>query len=298
VIRIEGTNFDVPPAPPASGYVGGDSPVTVEVEVDGRAADEVKVWHSGLITCLVPPYRGDPAVLTASPGLDVDVLIRNVGPPIDEDTFVDAFTFQRADLTRDTGILVHVVKTLILELRRQVIQNIAVSTRIDYDAATGDSLDIVEIASVPGIALLGPDIQEDKFRRTSEKPNTQDVPTLTYTKKRIERTSRIAWDVTILGRGLTQALNLVSEFTEYFRRHPRLVVDRDSTDPAAGTVEYDLFLTSGPTRTGSANEDDVYGYAAGFEIRGVPIDADAGTQIEWGTMLDDPADVDFTYEEE
>lgn len=298
LIRIEGTNFDVPPAPPATGYVGGDYPVTVEVEIDGRAADEVKVWNSTLITCLVPPYRGDPAQLSASPGLDVDVLIRNVGPPVEEDTFTDAFTFRRADLTRQTSVLVHVVRTFILELRRHVLQNVAVSTRIDYDLDTGDALDIVEIAEVPGIALLGPDIVEDKYRRTNEKPNAQDVPTLTYTKKRIERTCRIGWDVTILGRGLTQSLNLVSEFTEWFRRHPRLVVDRDSSDPTAGTVEYDMFLTSGPRRTGSPNEDDVYGYAAACEIRGVPIDADEGTQIEWGTMLDDPPDVDFDYEEE
>jgi hypothetical protein len=297
LVRIEGTNFELPPAPPATGYVGGGYPETVEVEFDSRLASEVKVWTSGLITCLVPPYRGDPSLLSASPGLDVDVTIRNLTGP-EEDTFTDAFTYKRTNLARPDGALAHVVRSLVLELRRQVIDYVAGATQIDFDGDTTDTLDIVELAKVPALALFGPDVQEDKYRRTSKKENVQNVGTLEYEKKRLSRTSIVSFDATLTGRGLGELTQLETEFIQFFSRNPKLAVDRDSTDPSAGLVEFDMFLNSGPSRAGAANADDVYSATATFAIHGVPIDADDGTRIEWGKMMDDPPDVDVTYEQE
>ena len=297
LIRIEGSNFELPPAPPATGYVGGSSPGTVEIEIDGRLASDVKVWTSGLVTCLVPPYLGEPSELSASPGLSVDVVIRNLTGP-EEDTFVGAFSYARADLSRSDGTLKAVMRKLIRDLRRQVLDYIAFATQIDFDGDTTDTLDIVELAQIPALALFGPSIEEDKYYRSTAPQSSQDVAQLEYTKKQAPRTSRLSFDATLTAQDVGELAQLEQEFIGFFQRNPRLSVDADTTDPSAGTVEYEMFLLTGPSRGGTVNTNDVYSATATFEIRGVQIDADEGTQIEWGKMLDDPPDVDVTYEQQ
>jgi hypothetical protein len=297
LITIEGTNFDLPPSPPATGYVGGDWDETVEVEINGEPCTDVKVWSATKLTCLTPAFKGLSSSLSADPGLDVDVLIRNIGPPAEEDTFTDEFTYKRTDLTRSDGPLRHVLRTLIETMRRQIIDNVVTSTAIDYDSSTGDSLDIVEIAEIPSIALFGPSVSEDFFRRTPERSSTQDVPNLEYEKKREPRVCILSFDATIVADSMMQGAHLVEEFVRFFNRNQTLTVDQDSTDPSAGTVDFDTYLTSGPARSGTANADGTYSFTSTFEIHGVPIDADEGTVIEWGSMLDDPADIEDSYEE-
>lgn len=296
LVRIEGTNFELPPTPAATGYVGGSCPETVQVEVDSEFATEVKVWTSELITCLVPSFRGEPSALSASPGLSVDVLIRNLTGP-EEDTFADAYTFARANLARTDGALKHVLRTLVLELRRQVIDYIVFATQVDFDGDTADTLDIVELAEIPALSLFGPDITEDKFRRSSERPTVQNVPTLEYERKRTPRVFTISFEATLTARGVMELAQLTTELVNFFTRNPKLSVNKDTSDPTAGRVEFDMFLNSGPSRTGSANADDVYSATASFAIHGVPIDADEGTRVEWGKMLDDPPDVEMSYEQ-
>ena len=296
LVRVEGANFELPPAPPATGYVGGSDPVTVEVEVDGRAAEEVKVWSSTLLTFLAPAYRGDPSALASSPGLAVDLTIRNVTGP-EEDTFAGAVAYSRPSLARADGPLKHVVRTLLRELRRQVIDNVAMATQVDFDGDTADALDIVELAAIPALALFGPDIQEDRFRRTSQREATSDIPSLTFSKNRVPRVCQLGFEATLTARGAGELQQLTQELIDFFNRNPRLEVDADTADPTAGQRAFDMFLDSGPTRVGTANADDIYSANATFTVHGVPIDADDGTQVEFGYMLDDPPDVDVSMEE-
>lgn len=295
-MRVEGTGFELPPAPPATGYVGGSDPVTVEVEVDGRAASEVKVWSATLLTFLAPAYRGDPSALVASPGLAVDLTIRNVTGP-EEDTFAGVLAYSRPSLARGDGPLKHVVRSLIRELRRQVIDNVAVATQVDFDGDTADALDVVQLAEIPALALFGPDIQEDRFRRTSERKATSDVPSLSYSKTRVPRVCQLGFEATLNARGVGELQQLQQELLTFFQRNPWLEVDLDTSDPSAGVRSFDMFLDSGPARIGSPNADDIYSASATFTIYGVPIDADDGSTVESGYMLDDPPDVDVSSEE-
>lgn len=289
LVTITGTGFELPPAPPATGFVGGDAPESVQVEFDGQRATEVKVWTATLLTCLPPAYTGDPEDLSASPGHSVDVTIRNV-VGTEEATFTDAYAYQRTDLTRADGALQHVLRRLVRDLRRQVLQEVAFATTVDYDGDTSDLLDIVELAKIPAIALFGPDVQENLFRRTNEKPTEQDVGQLEFSKYRFPRVADLTFDATLTARSMGEYLQLANEFVEFFNRNPLIAVDKDSTDPAQGTVEFDMFLTSGPSRGGAANTDDVYSGSATFVIRGVPIDADEGTQIQWGQLVENTDD--------
>lgn len=291
LVRITGTNFELPTVP-TSGYVGGDTPETVQVEIDGELCTEVKVWQATELTCLTPAYRGSPSVLNADPGLSVDITIRNIGPPIEEDTFAGEFAYRRADLTREDGPLRHIERTLIREMRRQIIDNVVPATTVDFDSSTGDALDIVELAEVPAISLFGPTIREDRFRRESEKPTTDDEPSLEYTKTRLPRVSMLTYTMTVTARDKGELLHLDQEVLDFFNRNPQLSVDIDTTDPSAGRVEFEMFLDEGPARGGSANSSNIFASEATFTIHGISIDGDAGTQIEWGHMVDEVDDIE------
>jgi hypothetical protein len=298
LIRIDGSNFELPPSPAPTGYVGGSVPESVQVEIDGEFATDVKVWTSGILTCLTPPYRGTPSSLSHDPGYAVDVTIRNLTGP-EEDTFTDAFSYKRRDLARRDGALAHVCKTLVRELRRQVIDNVAVATQVDFDGDPSDGLDIVELATVPALTLFGPDMTEDKARRGDiERPQARDLTELEYYKHRYPRIEIVSFEVGLVARGTTQSANLIQEFIGFFNRYPKLVVDIDSTDPSAGTVEFDMFLTNDPSRIGRKTHDDILTYSATFEIHGVPIDSDTPTRIEWGKILESDYDTEFTYEQQ
>jgi hypothetical protein len=297
VVQIVGTNYDVPTIP-ATGYVGGDPDETVQVLIDGRLATQVKVWASTLLTCIVPSYRGDPDSLTADPGLDVDVVIRNVGPPVESATFTDAFTYKRTDHTRTVdGPMKHILRTLRGEVRRQILNNVVFATSVDFDGDTSDTLDIVELAQIPGIALFGPSISEDKFRRNSERPATSDTGTLEYTKTRIPRVNILTFEATLVARDMGELMSLSQDVLDFFNVNTELVVDKDPEDADEGTVEYDMFLTDGPSRSGSSNTSDVYSATFTFTIHGVTIDGDEGVQIEWGKMVEDTDDF-LTLEKE
>lgn len=297
VVQIVGTNFDVP-AVPATGYVGGDPEETVQVLFDGRLATQVKVWASTLLTCIVPSYRGDPSLLTADPGLDVDVEIKNVGPPEESDTFSDAFAYKRTDHTRSVdGPMKHILRTLRGELRRQILDNVVFATSVDFDGDTADTLDIVELATIPGIALFGPSIAEDRFRRNNDKPTTSDTGTLEFTKTRIPRVSILSFEATLVARDMGEMSSFMQDVLDFFNVNTELVVDKNPEDVSEGTVEYDMYLTDGPNRSGSPNTSDVYSATFTFSIHGVTIDGDEGVQIEWGKMVEDTDDF-LTLEKE
>lgn len=294
ILRIEGADFELPPDPPSTGYVGTTFDESMEVEIDGRLCEEVRVYSSSLLTCVAPAFRGDPDDLTT--GYLADVVLRNLTGP-EESTYVGAFTYKRADFSRRDGCLLNVVRTLIRELRRQVLNNVAISQAVDYDASTGDSLDIVELAGIPGLALFGPDIVEDKFYRGSIRPNVQDLGSLEYTKYDIPRVVTLRFTATLTASEGGEMMNLVQEFLMFFRNNKTLDVQLDSTDASQGYAGYEMFLTDDPSRSGQANESDVREMEATFEVRGVPIDEDEWQPVEWGRIMDDPADIEVNTEQ-
>lgn len=295
LVRIVGSSFREHPTPPPTGYVGGELTPSMEVEIDGRQASDVRVYSTTELTCNVPAFRRDPALLET--GLDVDVVLRNLDP-VEETTIAAAFTYKRVNLARGRGVLAHVVATLIDELRRQVVDNVALSTDVDYDAESGDMLARVELAKLPGVALFGPDIRwSSGVRREQKRTQRRDVPGGEYEKFHEPDVVDLAFSAVVVANGPTEFLNLAQGFHLFFRRTPELEVDRDADDPNAGTELIDLFLTEPPNRTSTANAGDTHSAGASFELRGVPLDEDDLLRLEYGTILGDPADVEISSEQ-
>jgi len=286
LLTLVGTDFTVPPAPAATGVATGPTE-TVQITINGRLATDVRVYSSALITCLCPQFKGEPSDLSHSPGYACDIVISNVGPPVESVTETDGFAYQRPDFTRTEGVLRNVVRTLVLDLRRQVIENVQTSRQVDYDAATGDGLDIVELAGVPGIGLYGPDMQPDNTRRHVARRPSSSLATFEYTRYQAPVYKRLAFEATLHAENLEEYLALATEFVLFFKNNLDLEVLSDDQDPTSDYVDIPMFLTSDPSRAGVADESSTITGVASFELHGVEIDADDRVPVRWGRVLQD-----------
>jgi hypothetical protein len=292
LLVIQGQDFVVPPYPTPTELPVSEPEETVSVTVNGRAATNVEVWDYSLITCICPPFRGDPDQLSANPGLAVDVVVTNLGPPAEPTTVTDGFAYRRTDLTKTEGVLYTIIRTLLLELRRQVINNIAVSTHVDYDGSTGDGLNIVELAKVPGIALDSVSIVDNHNFWEKGKHAVQDGTQDNFTEYGTPRAVNLVFDASIIGENTNEAAQLAQEFMLFFspRRTPRLCVPSDDTDPDSEEIRFPMILTSPPSKRGNANAAGTTTLSATFEIQRVLIDADDLIAVNWGKVLEDPPD--------
>jgi len=296
VCKVVGTDFKLPPAPAATGYVGGTWTPSMEIEVNGREAEDIRVYSSSLLTFIMPAFRGDPNDIGI--GLDVDLVLRNLDPD-EPTTATDAFQYKRQNIARGDGALAHIVRTMILDLRRQIINNVAPSTEIEYDADSGAAIRKVTIASTPAIAVFGPGIRENLIYRTPRRAPVQDVGTLTYNRFREPHIVDLLFDFTIFTANdgaERDLLNLQQLMILFFRDNTHLTVDQQPDDLSAGTVELQLWLTAEPSVDQIANTANLHSASGSFEIRAVPLDHDEWLGIEQGYMTDDPADVDIDYE--
>ena len=164
LVVINGTNFRIPDPVPATGFVGGPEPVTLRVTIDGVPALRAYAMSTIQIAVLMPAYRGDPDVETLAASNVTIENLDNDGNPVGGETVTaaDAFTYERPQLDGSTNFK-RLVRELLRTFKRQVIPNTVLTTHTDYDDTTGDALNIVALAKLPGIVLTGPDLRKNTF---------------------------------------------------------------------------------------------------------------------------------------
>jgi hypothetical protein len=109
----------------------------------------------------------------------VDVVVRNLdddGVPIvgEEAVRSGAFTYAQPRLTAESD-LTRLVRTLLRELKRQVLDNVVLTVQTDFDAETGDELHLAQFAALPGLVLVGPELVEDRCYSLNRLPEAPDV---------------------------------------------------------------------------------------------------------------------------
>jgi hypothetical protein len=183
-------------------------------------------------------------------------------------------------MARSTGVLVQVIRELVLRLRREVIDNIAVQTDIDYDPETGDSYDVVDVVSPPGIALLGPSIEQELSRRFPVKTTIQTGDYLDrYREPKVVMLSFTVAIVTTGDGAYTEILNLSQEFSMFFHRNPTIPIWRDPAHHELGTIDVELWLDQEPSPTDLTNPKGVRTMAARFSAHAVPLDWDGTSDL-------------------
>jgi hypothetical protein len=108
-----------------------------------------------------------------------DVVLRNLDPdgvpvPGEEATLTAAYRFLRAPIVREAD-LTRVVRALLRELKRQVIENVSASVALDYDDTPSDGLNVVAMAKLPSLVLSGPRLVENRFFSANE-PHEDPAP--------------------------------------------------------------------------------------------------------------------------
>lgn len=162
LIEVSGTGFALPPAPTARGPTVLPKP-SVSVTLGGVACPTVWVISSTLLRALTPIHdpSGLPATDTAPAVSASDLVVQNLDAtgaqvPGEVVTLPACYSFQRP-VRNATVITVTLlaIEQLVTELARQVHPNVEFQPHTDYDPNTGDGLDLVTFASLPGIGLIG-----------------------------------------------------------------------------------------------------------------------------------------------
>jgi hypothetical protein len=232
VVEVTGTNFRLP-TPPAPTGITTPPPPSVQVLFGGKLATAVAVVSPTLLYCQAPIH--DPGT--------VDVVVRNVddsGAIIGSETATLAacYAFQRPDLTVERSELARCMEAFILEMRRQIIDAVDWAVHTDYDASTGDMMNIAYMGSLPALVLS--DLELPENRTASEGTYEVDIDENTY----VERRAPIMVDANFTVMGIASdpptLLNLLQAVRTFFKKNPQLVYDRDKDDSTRGTIAYDM----------------------------------------------------------
>ncbi len=268
IVEIAGTNFRLPDPPVATGPVPVPEFTTVEILFGTVAATRSAALSATLAIARLPIH--DPEL--------VDVTIRNLdndGDPIAGETVTsaDAFTFERPQIAggvESDGRIQNVVKRFVLELRRQIIEEVVHTWNVDWTDTPDDVLRETRIAKLPAILLIGPTGQLNRFFRSSARRRIQESEELV--KLRLPAlTMDLEFDVGVVANHTGQALRLLELVAQFSNRNPWLTCDRDPTDPSAGTIRYELDLTSAPNFERRANASNVRDAILTFVVRGVDV---------------------------
>lgn len=276
LVEVRGAGFPLPT---------GEAP-TVSVLVGGRLARGVRVLSSGQLTCLVPPADAGPA----------DIVVQNLdttGAPIPGEAAAApaAFTYVPQPLAVEAD-LTRLVRTLLQELKRQVLDNVVLTVHTDFDAGLGAELHMVHIARLPGLVLVGPELTENRFFSLNQLPEVAAGPGQ-FAQRRVPYTVDLGFTLVGVSDHTTELLNLMAATQLFFHRNPYLELDRDAADPTAGRVRYEMAVArDGDLKvTSQPNDSNVRSFSGRFVVRGFDLEDLAGAPgegvIARGTVASD-----------
>jgi hypothetical protein len=268
VVEILGADFRLPPDPPPDGIVPVPPP-TVAVLFGDAPGVRVQVVSASRLFVAAPMH--DPEV--------VDVTVENLdddGVPIEEAVLPGAYTFARPKLTEES-ITARVSRALLQLLKRLVIENVSLAVHVDFDEdPTGG--DIVKLAELPAILLSGPDTAENRFYSTNE-PQQVDGPLAgMFAEMRQPRTVDLQFAVSGISDSNVEELNLQEAVEQALMRVKTLEMLRDPSDPALGSVSYELDVATGgaPRSTTAPNQSNLRSFTSRIIVRGVDLEGIAG----------------------
>lgn len=272
LVEITGTGFQLWAIPPPSNRPAGDVRwPTVEVLFGGKPAPLVIVASATRLLVRPPVSPLEAAKPDHGEGA-VDVVVRN----IDEDgatiagetvTLAGGYRYRRRQMSDETN-LQRVVRALIHELKRQVIENVSITTHSDYDLDTTDMLDVVDVATIPALVIFGPIVQEN---RTYGYPGPILVKrTATESDVVAQATDDLFFTMICVSDSKAESLNLQAAVREFFVENSYLTVQRDSQDSSKGFVSYAIDLDqAGLAPVPSADQkSNLRSFSGSFVVRG------------------------------
>ncbi len=273
-----------PPTGPSS---GGD---IVRIAGSGFGTDLV-VWFGAVQGVVVSVHRDTVIVRTPEhePGF-TDIRLVGAGGSV---VAVSAYRFLRPRIVKEAGVT-RLIRTLLRELKRQVIENVSLTVSVEFDDSFADGLDIIALAELPSLVLTGPRITENRFYSSNEireeavvGPNGPEI-----VRRRPGYTIDLEFGITGASDRAVELLNLIAAVVTFLNRNPWITMPRDPDHPEVGTVRWEMAPT-GELRTSpdGSTKDDVRAFTWGLVIRG--FDIDEGLPFDVGRAVRD-AGVDMS----
>lgn len=274
LVEVYGRNFRMPPAPDA--IPGGEVPETVEVRFGGVKGSRVEVISPIKLRVIAPIATMIDA--TQDGPFDVDLVITNLddlGDPIPGETVtrVAGFRFARPSIDAlATHDLTRAVRAVLVAFMRGVLKNTVLTVHTEYDSSSGDTLRIADIPTLPAIALIGPDIEENRFYSVNEITDVEKEDG-TFAGLRVPYTVDLLFDVIGLSDSTMELLNLASVAMQFMQRTPWLELARDPSDASKGTVRYEFDIVTAFGVTSQPSESNVRTFSGRIVLRGVDLES-------------------------
>jgi len=273
IVKIVGTNFRVAPAPPPTGYLGGEAQQTVSVKFEGVRSEWAEAASSTLALARVPAWAG--AYTNIPLTLDVRLAnLDNAGAEIvgENVTKVDAYTILRPSLVEESTIQ-KVCREVIAVFRRHLLENTHITMSRDFDDDPA-SLQRV-LAEVPVVYLVGPATPPNRLRHLHQIEPVETVPT-EFIRNEAPVAVDLNFQIRAFAQGMDHMLSLQQELILLFRDAPYLNV--------AGQIplEFRMPFSGYPTTITIPGLSDLYSIYAQMTIFGVQLDSASGTIIERG----------------
>lgn len=267
LVDIAGTNFQLPPAPVATGPVPTPPP-TVEVLFGTDLATNIKVISVTRILCLNP--INDPVA--------TDVTVRNIDSlgvviPGETVTLTDGFAYARPNLAV-TQFLLHVTARIAEEIKRQVIDNVSITTHVDWDDSPADGLGITAISGVPAIVVSGPNLEQNRFFSVNAL-RFEPAGAGRFRARRLPRTEDVGFTIIGIDDNTQRLINLQHLMTVFMRRNPILKVRCDPSDPGSNLITYELDIQTGGDFSVDSrpNSSNLRNFSGDILVRGVDLEA-------------------------
>ena len=273
LVVVDGADFALPAPPPATGpapvpaasvrvwFVDGDGVATEAERVDVASATRLYV--------LAPSHDAGAVSLRVS-NVDAD------GETIPGETATLAgFTFKRPMLSGEgrtaERILARAVRTLIRQLKREVLPNVSLTVHTDFDSLPEDGTHTIEVAELPSLLVTGPQVAENRFYSANVRRSV-DLLDGGWAALRPSKTVDLTFTLLGLSEFTQELLNFAQEVSAFGARNPWLYVMRDPADASAGFARYEMQFTAEPSVGSQPNESNVRQFSATLVVRGVDLD--------------------------
>ena len=186
------------------------------------------------------------------------------------------------------------MRTLLRELKRQILAEVDLVVHTDYDEAPNDNLDITQIASTPAIIVSGPDLRENRFFSLNQARTLPTAPGESVLLG-VPYTVDLVFGIIGVTSGEAgpsqQLLNLQAATQRFFQRNSYIRMPRDPNGDPNDLVEYEMDVTpDGDMKTSTApNNSNVRHFKGEIVIRGFDIDDPNMAVAPTATTQDQPA---------
>jgi hypothetical protein len=280
LVVVRGTNFRLPPTPPASNGPLPDPLPTVRVTVDGVPATNIGVLSSTMLFCRLPEHEASRTVdktgavsVARFPLVVTNLDDSGVAIPGESVTKASAVVYARPDLSvEDDGGRVE--RAFLRLLKRQIVENV-VKLGISPDFGDAPFL-VTSTADPPGLVVTGPRCREDVPHWIRRAPIV--VPSQLggdmVDIKAPSATVMLEYTVSGYAKGGQQNTALMLLTKNVLQKLGFIEVDRDPADPTKGKIQYQVVMppeseardTSSPNESGTHSFDGIL-----VQIRGVSL---------------------------